>query len=93
MTSNVIISCNVSTSDPDAALGFEAWIDNHKFFDSEHVQADQQLSVEIADDQCEHELKFINHKFIRIEIFSRKVNNGSRAEFDIFRTHRKYKIY
>jgi hypothetical protein len=60
MNSNIIIACNLSPTDPSVALGFEAWIDDLKFFDSEHVQTAQQLSVEIADDDNqEHELKFV----------------------------------
>jgi hypothetical protein len=59
MSSCVTISCKVSTSDPGSALGFEAWIDNHKFFDSEHVQDTQEISVEISDHDAEHELKFV----------------------------------
>jgi hypothetical protein len=60
MNSNIIIACNLSPTDSSAALGFEAWINGLKFFDSEHVQTAQQLSVEIADtDNKEHELKFV----------------------------------
>jgi hypothetical protein len=59
MNSNVIISCKVGTSDPGSALGFEAWIDGYKFFDSEHVQDTQQISMEISDHNAEHELKFV----------------------------------
>jgi hypothetical protein len=60
MNSNITIACNLSPTDPSVALGFEAWVDDLKFFDSEHVQTAQQLSVEIADtDNKEHELKFV----------------------------------
>jgi hypothetical protein len=59
MNSGVIISCKVGTSDPGSALGFEAWINDYKFFDSEHVQDTQEISVEISDDDAEHELKFV----------------------------------
>jgi len=59
VNSNLIISCKVGTLDPESALGLEAWIDNHKFFDSNHVQDTQQISVEILDDDAEHELKFV----------------------------------
>jgi len=60
MNSNITIACNLSPTDPSVALGFEAWIDDLKFFDSDHVQTAQQLSVEIADtDNKEHELKFV----------------------------------
>ena len=59
MTSTVIISCVLDTTDSSAALGFEAWVDNHKFFDTDHVQARQQIFVEISDDDGEHELRFV----------------------------------
>ena len=59
MTSAVTISCTLDTTDPEAALGFEAWVDDQKFFDTDHVQAQQQVVVEIADDDGEHELRFV----------------------------------
>lgn len=59
MNSNIIISCKVGTTAPESALGLEAWIDDHKFFDTNHVQDTQQISVEIPDDDAEHELKFV----------------------------------
>ena len=59
MTSNVTITCTVDTTNTDAALGFEAWIDDQKFFDTDHVQAQQQIFVEIADNDGERELKFV----------------------------------
>jgi hypothetical protein len=59
MSSCVTISCKVSTSDSKSALGFEAWVDDCKFFDSEHIQDTQEISVEISDDDAEHELKFV----------------------------------
>jgi hypothetical protein len=59
MNSNLIISCKVGTTDPKSALGFEAWVDDRKFFDSEHVRDTQEISVEISDNDAEHELKFV----------------------------------
>jgi len=59
MTSTVLISCTLDTTDPAAALGFEAWVDDQKLFDCDHVQAQQQVVVEIADDDGEHELRFV----------------------------------
>jgi len=59
MSNTVSISCTLNTTNPEAQLGFEAWIDNQKFFDTDHVQAQQQVTVEIADDNGEHELKFV----------------------------------
>ena len=59
MTNTVSISCTLDTNNPTAVLGFEAWVDNQKFFDTDHVQAQQQVTVEIADDDGEHELRFV----------------------------------
>ena len=49
----------LDTTDASATLGFEAWLDNHKFFDTDHVQARQQIFIEISDDDNEHELRFV----------------------------------
>ena len=59
MSSTVTISCILNTTDPAAELGFEAWIDNQKFCDIDHVQSEQAISIEIDDEDAEHELKFI----------------------------------
>ena len=59
MTSTVAISCVLDTTDSSAALGFEAWINDHKFVDLDHVQARQQIFVEISDEDGEHELRFV----------------------------------
>jgi hypothetical protein len=59
MTSTVSISFTLDTTNPKVALGFEAWVDDQKLFDTDHVQAQQQVVVEIADDDSDHELKFI----------------------------------
>ena len=63
MSSPVKISCILDTTNASAALGFEAWINDQKFFDSEHVQDQQPIVVEISDNDGEHELKFVlKHK-------------------------------
>jgi hypothetical protein len=49
----------LDTTDSSATLGFEAWIDNHKFFDTDHVQERQRIFVEISDDDGNHELRFV----------------------------------
>jgi len=53
------ISCTLDTTNPEAQLGFEAWIGDQKFFDTDHVQAQQQVVIEIADDDGKHELRFV----------------------------------
>jgi hypothetical protein len=59
MSNNVTITCTIDTTNPTAALGFEIWIDNQKFFDNNHVRAQQPVVVEIADNDGEHELRFV----------------------------------
>ena len=59
MSSTVTISCILNTTDPAAELGFEAWINDRKFVDIDHVQSEQAISMEIDDEDAEHELKFI----------------------------------
>jgi hypothetical protein len=58
-----IVSCVLDTTDPTAELGFEAWLNNHKFFDCDHVKNRQQIFVEFDDIPASHELKFVlKHK-------------------------------
>jgi hypothetical protein len=59
MPNAVLISCTLNTTNTEATLGFEAWVDNQKFFDTDHVQAQQPVVVEIADDDGEHDLRFV----------------------------------
>jgi hypothetical protein len=60
MINTATITCTIGTTDAGAALGLEAWVDDRKFFDSEHVTQSQQLSVEVDDSQeQDHELRFV----------------------------------
>jgi hypothetical protein len=59
MANTVTISCTLTTTDPAAALGFEAWVNDKKFVDIDHVQAEYPILIEIPDDDGDHELKFI----------------------------------
>jgi hypothetical protein len=59
----IIISFCVDTTNVDCALGFEAWVDDKKFNDIDHVAGRQHISMEISDDDAEHELRLImKHK-------------------------------
>jgi hypothetical protein len=63
MIPTIIISFCVDTTNVDCALGFEAWIDDKKFNDIDHVAGRQHISMEISDDDAEHELRLImKHK-------------------------------
>jgi hypothetical protein len=63
MTDIVKISFHLEPTDPDVPLGFEAWVDDNKFFDTDHVQTAQDISVDIDDTEAEHVLRLImKHK-------------------------------
>ena len=53
------ISFQIGTSDPTAKLGFEAWVNDEKLFGTDHVQSQQQISLEIPDDDGTHELRLV----------------------------------
>lgn len=60
MVSTVSITFNLDNNDTTAELGFEAWIDDHRFLDLYHVTQAQQVTVELEDkDDAEHELKLV----------------------------------
>ena len=55
----ILFSCRVDTSDTSAELGLEAWINNIKFFDSKYIDQSQIISVDLSDDEGNHELRFV----------------------------------
>jgi hypothetical protein len=59
VSSTVTISFVLNTTDTTVPLGFEAWVNNQKFFDTDHVQSSQPILIEIADDDAEHELRLV----------------------------------
>jgi hypothetical protein len=59
MSSTATISFVLGTTNAVVPLGFEAWVDDLKFFDTDHVQLDQPIQIEIADDDAEHELRLV----------------------------------
>ena len=60
MTPTVCITFNLATTDATAELGFEAWIDDRKFLDVDHVKETQTVTVELEDqDDAEHELRLV----------------------------------
>jgi hypothetical protein len=44
---------------PDAALGFETWLDNQLMFDTDHLDKTQQIVISLDDTDAEHELKLV----------------------------------
>ena len=59
MTNTISITFELITSDDQAELGFEAWVDNEKFVDVAHVQGPQLIKMDMSDTDGEHILKLI----------------------------------
>lgn len=59
MTNTISISFELNTSNDQAELGFEAWVDNTQFADIAHVQGRQSIKIEIPDIDGDHELRLI----------------------------------
>ena len=59
MTNNISISCQIGTTNSSAALGLEVWVDDLKFFDTDHVQITEKITIELAEDEADHELRFV----------------------------------
>ena len=60
MTPTVTITFNLATTDATAELGFEAWIDDRRFLDIDHVKDPQPVAVELDDeDEVLHELRLV----------------------------------
>jgi hypothetical protein len=59
VTPTVKITFTLDTTDTTAQLGFEAWINSHKFYDTDHVTAPEHVSVDLNNDDAEHELRFV----------------------------------
>ena len=59
MTNTITITFELTTSDDQAELGFEAWVDDEKFVDVAHVQGRQLITIDMSDTDGEHTLKLI----------------------------------
>ena len=55
----VKFNCVVSSTDFAVPLGLEIWLDQHKFFDQDHIDQPCQVEHEISDDDGDHELRFV----------------------------------
>jgi hypothetical protein len=55
----VRFNCVVGSTDFTVPLGLEIWLDNHKFFDQNHIDQTYNIQHEIADDDGDHELRFV----------------------------------
>jgi len=59
MSNTISISFELNTSDSQAELGFEAWVDDEKFVDIAHVPGQQLIKIDIDDADGDHELRLI----------------------------------
>jgi hypothetical protein len=59
MTQTSKITFTLDTTEITAKLGFEAWINDHKFYDTDHVTGSEHIAVDICDDDAEHDLRFV----------------------------------
>ena len=59
MTNTISISFELNTSDSQAELGFEAWVDDEKFVDIAHVQGQQLIKIDIDYADGDHKLRLI----------------------------------
>ena len=59
MTNTISISFELNTSNDQAELGFEAWVDDEKFVDINHVPGQQLIKIDMSDTDGEHTLKLI----------------------------------
>jgi hypothetical protein len=59
MTQTAKISFTLDTTNAKSKLGFEAWIDDSKFYETDHVIALEHVSLDISDDDAEHELRLV----------------------------------
>jgi hypothetical protein len=56
---NTKITFEVSTTDSNAKLGFEAWLNDQKVFDTDHVDQPREICVAVTDDEADHVLKLV----------------------------------
>lgn len=59
MTSVTNITFCVSPTNPDTALGFEAWLDDKIMFDVNSVQPSTEVLIPVSEQDAEHVLKLI----------------------------------
>ena len=55
----ITVSFDLTSSDYDAALGFEVLFDDVSLLSIDHVTEPMPVSLEILDDEAEHEFKFV----------------------------------
>ena len=59
MTNTITITFELSPSNDQDELGFEAWVDDEKFVDIDHVQGQQLIKIDMSDTDGDHQLRLI----------------------------------
>ena len=52
-------NCVVVSTDTNVPLGLEIWLDDHKFFDQDHIRESHSIKHKIIDDEGDHQLRFV----------------------------------
>jgi hypothetical protein len=55
----VKFNCVIGSTDFGVPLGLEIWLNQHKFFDLNHIDQPCRVEHEISDDDGDHELRFV----------------------------------
>jgi hypothetical protein len=59
MTEQLKIACSISSTDPEAQIGLEIWIDGNQIYDSEHVADPIAFAHEVDCADGDHLLRFV----------------------------------
>ena len=55
----ISVTLDLASSDYTIPLGFEVLLDNNVLFSSDHIKEPTHINLEMADDECNHEFKFV----------------------------------
>jgi len=59
MTEQVQLACEISSTNPTAAVGLEIWLDSTQIYNTEHVADPVNFVHEFADTDGEHQLRVV----------------------------------
>jgi hypothetical protein len=59
MTEQVQLACEISSTNPTAAVGLEIWLDSTQIYNTEHVAEPINFAHDFADTDGEHQLRFV----------------------------------
>jgi len=56
---NTQLTCRISNTDPESAVGLEIWLDSEQIYNSEHIVDAVNFEHQLNDDDGDHELRFV----------------------------------